>query len=89
VRALLRAAVGLSRRGAVIQVDCARRREAARIAAVIDRCRKRTGGRLGSVGGLGLVRRAARAHGGEVRIRGTPPEGCTLTFDVPVDPDGP
>jgi len=87
VRALLRAAVGLSRRGAVIQVDCARRREAARIAAVIDRCRKRAGGRLGSVGGLGLVRRAARAHGGEVRIRGTPPEGCTLPFDVPVDPD--
>jgi signal transduction histidine kinase len=86
VRAFLRAAVDLSRRGATIQVDCARRREAARIAVVIDRCRRKPGGGLNSVGGLGLVRRAARAHGGEVRVRGLFREGCTLTFDVPVAP---
>jgi len=86
VRAFLRAAVDLSRRGATIQVDCARRREAARIAAVIDRCRRKPGGGMNSIGGLGLVRRAARAHGGEVRVRGLFREGCTLTFDVPVEP---
>jgi light-regulated signal transduction histidine kinase (bacteriophytochrome) len=82
VRALLRAAVDLSRRGATIQVDLGRRREAARIAAVIDRCRKRDGG----ANGLGLVRRAARAHGGDLRVRSLFREGCTLTFEVPVAP---
>jgi len=89
VRALLRVAVDLSRRGATIQIDCARRREAARIAAVIDRCRRRPDGGLPSVGGLGLVRRAARAQGGEVRLRARFREGCTLTFDVPVEPQAP
>jgi signal transduction histidine kinase len=86
VRAFVRAAVDLSRRGATVELDCARRHEAARIAAVIDRCRRRPAGVLNGLGGLGLVRRAARAHGGEVRVRGRSGEGCTLTFDVPVAP---
>jgi len=86
VRAFVRAAVDLSRRGATVELDCARRREAARIAAVIDRCRRMPAGMRNGLNGLGLVRRAARAHGGEVRVRGLPGEGCTLTFDVPVRP---
>ena len=86
VRAFVRAAVDLSRRGATIQLDCARRREAARIAVVIDRCRRKPGGALSSIGALGLVRRAARVHGGEVRVRGLLREGCTMTFEVPVEP---
>jgi len=86
VRAFVRAALDLSRRGATVELDCARRREAARIAAVIDRCRRNPGGGRSGLGGLGLVRRAARVHGGEVRVRGMSGEGCTLTFDVPVEP---
>jgi len=53
---------------------------------VIDRCRRKPGGALSSIGALGLVRRAARVHGGEVRVRGLLREGCTMTFEVPVEP---
>jgi signal transduction histidine kinase len=86
VRALVRAALNLSRRGATVRLECAKRREAARLAVVVDRCRKRPDGRLGSVSGLALVRRAARAHGGEVRVRGID-GGCALTMDLPLDPE--
>jgi signal transduction histidine kinase len=87
VRALLRVAVDLSRRGGTVRLQCARRREAARIAAVVDRCRRRPDGRLLTIGGLGLVRRAVRAHGGAVRVRGVPRDGCALTLDMPLDGD--
>jgi signal transduction histidine kinase len=86
VRTLLRVALDLSRRGATVRLECAKRREAARLAVVVDRCRKRPDGRLGSVSGLALVRRAARAHGGEVRVRGLG-DGCALTIDLPLEPD--
>jgi signal transduction histidine kinase len=39
-----------------------------------------------SIGGLGLVRRAVRAHGGAVRVRGVPRDGCALTLEMPLDP---
>jgi signal transduction histidine kinase len=87
VRALLRVAVDLSRRGGTVRLQCARRHEAARIAAVVDRCRRRPDGRLLTIGGLGLVRRAVRAHGGAVRVRGVPRDGCALTLDVPFEPE--
>jgi signal transduction histidine kinase len=86
VRALVRVALGLSRRGATVRLECAKRREAARLAVVVDRCRKRSDGRLASVSGLGLVRRAARAHGGDVKVRGID-AGCALTMDLPLDPE--
>jgi signal transduction histidine kinase len=87
VRALVRVALDLSRRGATVRMQCAKRRHAARLAVLVDRCRKRPNGRLGSVSGLALVRRAARAHGGEVKVRGTPGEGCTLTLELPLTPE--
>ena len=87
VRALVRVALDLSRRGATVRMQCAKRREAARLAVLVDRCRKRPDGRLGSVSGLALVRRAARAHGGEVRVRAIPGEGCALTLDLPLTPE--
>ena len=86
VRTLVRVALDLSRRGATVRVDCAKRREAARLAIVVDRCRKRPDGRLGSVSGLALVRRAARAHGGDVKVRGAH-GGCALTLEFPLGPD--
>jgi signal transduction histidine kinase len=87
VRALVRVALDLSRRGAIVRVQCAKRREAARLNVLVDRCRKRPDGRLGSVSGLALVRRAARAHGGEVKVRGTPGDGCALTMELPLTPE--
>ena len=60
---------------------------AARLAVLVDRCRKRPDGRLASVSGLALVRRAARAHGGEVRVRAIPGDGCALTLDLPLTPE--
>ncbi len=87
VRALVRVALDLSRRGATVRMQCAKRREAARLAVLVDRCRKRPDGRLGSVSGLALVRRAARAHGGEVRVRAIPGDGCALTLDLPLTPE--
>ena len=87
VRALVRVALDLSRRGATIRVQCAKRREAARLAVLVDRCSKRPDGRLGSVSGLALVRRAARAHGGEVKVRGIPGDGCALTMELPITPE--
>jgi len=87
VRALVRVALDLSRRGATVRLECAKRREAARLAILVDRCRKRPDGRLGSVSGLGLVRRAARAHGGDVKVRGTPGDGCALTLELPLGPE--
>jgi signal transduction histidine kinase len=87
VRALVRVALDLSRRGATVRLECAKRREAARLAVVVDRCRKRPGGRLGSISGLALVRRAARAHGGDVKVRGASGPGCALTLDLPLEPD--
>jgi signal transduction histidine kinase len=87
VRALVRVALHLSRRGATVRLECAKRREAARLAVVVDRCRKRPNGRLGSVSGLGLVRRAARAHGGDVKVRGIPGDGCSLTLELPLVPE--
>ena len=86
VRTLVRVALDLSRRGATVRVNCAKRREAARLAIVVDRCRKRPDGRLGSVSGLALVRRAARAHGGDVKVRGAH-GGCALTLEFPLGPD--
>jgi signal transduction histidine kinase len=87
VRTLVRVALDLSRRGATVRVQCAKRRQAARLAVLVDRCRKRPDGRLGSVSGLALVRRAARAHGGEVKVRGIPGDGCALTMDLPLNPE--
>ena len=87
VRTLVRVAVDLSRRGATVRVQCAKRRQAARLAVVVDRCRKRPDGRLASVSGLALVRRAARAHGGEVKVRGIPGDGCALTLQLPLQPE--
>ncbi len=87
VRALVRVALHLSRRGATVRVECAKRRQAARLAVLVDRCRKRPDGRLASVSGLALVRRAARAHGGEVTVRGLPGDGCALTLELPLDPE--
>jgi signal transduction histidine kinase len=87
VRSLVRVALDLSRRGATVRVQCAKRREAARLAVLVDRCRKRPDGRLGSVSGLALVRRAARAHGGEVKVRGIPGDGCALTLELPLTPE--
>jgi signal transduction histidine kinase len=87
VRALLRVAIDLSRRGATVRLQCAKRRAAARLAVVVDRCRKRPDGRLGSVSGLALVRRAARAHGGEVKVRAIPGDGCALTLELPLTPE--
>jgi signal transduction histidine kinase len=86
VRALVRVALDLSRRGATVRMQCAKRREAARLAVLVDRCRKRPDGRLGSVSGLALVRRAARAHGGEVKVRAVPGDGCALTLELPLTP---
>jgi signal transduction histidine kinase len=87
VRALVRVALDLSRRGATVRLECAKRRQAARLAVLVDRCRKRQDGRLGSVSGLGLVRRAARAHGGDVKVRGIPGDGCALTLELPLGPE--
>jgi len=87
VRAMVRVALDLSRRGATVRVQCAKRREAARLAVVVDRCRKRPGGRLASVSGLALVRRAARVHGGDVKVRGIPGDGCALTMELPLTPE--
>ena len=87
VRALVRAAIDLSRRGATVRLQCAKRRQAARLAVLVDRCRKRPDGRLGSVSGLALVRRAARVHGGEVKVRATSGSGCSLTLELPIHPD--
>jgi len=87
VRALVRVALDLSRRGATVRMQCAKRRQAARLAVLVDRCRKRPNGRLGSVSGLALVRRAARAHGGEVKVRGIPGDGCALTLELPLTPE--
>ena len=86
VRALVRVALDLSRRGATVRLECAKRREAARFAVLVDRCRKRPDGRLRSVSGLALVRRAARAHGGDVKVRGAH-GGCALTMDFPLGPE--
>src|SRR5207248_11356301 len=86
VRALVRAAIDLSRRGATVRLQCAKRRQAARLAVLVNRCRKRPDGRMGSVSGLALVRRAARAHGGEVKVRGAH-GGCALTLELPLGPD--
>jgi signal transduction histidine kinase len=87
VRALVRVALHLSRRGATVRVECARRRQAARLAVLVERCRRRPDGRLGSVSGLALVRRAARAHGGEVKVHGLPGDGCALTLELPLEPE--
>jgi signal transduction histidine kinase len=87
VRALVRVALDLSRRGATVRMQCAKRREAARLAVLVDRCRKRPDGRLASVSGLALVRRAARAHGGDVKVRGIPGDGCALTLELPLTPE--
>jgi len=87
VRTLVRVALDLSRRGATVRVQCAKRRQAARLAVLVDRCRKRPDGRLSSVSGLALVRRAARAHGGEVKVRGTAGDGCALTLQLPLEPE--
>jgi len=83
VRALVRVALDLSRRGATVRMQCAKRRQAARLAVVVDRCRKRPDGRLGSVSGLALVRRAARAHGGEVRVRTIPATAARSPWSCP------
>ena len=85
IRALVRAALDLSRRGAIVRLQCAKRREAARLSVLVDRCRKRPDGRLASVSGLGLVRRAARLHGGDVKVRGMRGYGCALTLELPLN----
>ena len=85
IRALVRAALDLSRRGAIVRLQCAKRREAARLSVLVDRCRKRPDGRLASVSGLGLVRRAARLHGGDVKVRGMSGYGCALTLELPLN----
>ena len=34
--------------------------------------------------GLSIARQAVRAHGGDIRIRNMPGEGCVFTIDVPL-----
>jgi signal transduction histidine kinase len=50
--------------------------------------RFRTGSQLGGTRGTGLglalVRAVARAHGGEVRVRSTPGNGCGFELDLPI-----
>jgi signal transduction histidine kinase len=37
-----------------------------------------------SASGFSIARRAVRAHGGDIRIRNMPGEGCVFTIDVPL-----
>jgi len=39
--------------------------------------------------GLSIVRKAVRAHGGEIRIRNMPGKSCVFTIEVPLAADEP
>ena len=45
---------------------------------------RRGGDRSGLGLGLSIARKAVRAHGGEIRIRNMPGQGCTFIIDVPL-----
>jgi signal transduction histidine kinase len=45
---------------------------------------RRGGDRSGLGLGLSIARQAVRAHGGDIRIRNLPGEGCVFTIDVPL-----
>ena len=45
---------------------------------------RRGGDRSGLGLGLSIARQAVRAHGGEIRVRNMPGEGCVFTIDVPL-----
>ena len=45
---------------------------------------RRGGDRSGLGLGLSIARKAVRAHGGDIRIRNMPGEGCVFTIDVPL-----
>jgi signal transduction histidine kinase len=58
---------------------------------IFDRFRSgsQLGGARGTGLGLALVRAVARAHGGEVRVRGAPGEGSEFALVLPVCPPAP
>ena len=45
---------------------------------------RRGGDRSGLGLGLSIARKAVRAHGGEIRIRNMPGEGCVFIIDIPL-----
>jgi signal transduction histidine kinase len=45
---------------------------------------RRGGDRSGLGLGLSIARQAVRAHGGDIRIRNTPGDGCVFTIDLPL-----
>jgi hypothetical protein len=47
---------------------------------------RRAANRSGLGLGLSIARQAVRAHGGEIRVRNLPGEGCIFTVDLPLAP---
>jgi signal transduction histidine kinase len=83
VRGLLRAAVQLARRGAIIRVGADRHRNQARVEVALDACRKLPGRRLPGLPALAFARRVAKIHGGSLSTRLRRSEGCEFRFVLP------
>ena len=83
VRGLLRAAVELARRGAVIRVGADRHRDRAQVEVAVEGCRRLTGARLPDLPALAFARRAAKIHGGSLSTRLRRSEGCEFRLAFP------
>ena len=83
VRGLLRAAVHLARRGAIIRVGADRHRDRAQVAVAVDGCRRMPGRRLPGLPALAFARRAAKIQGGSLSTRLRRSEGCEFRLVLP------
>ena len=83
LRGLLRAALEVARPGAIIRVGAEAARDKARVAVVVNGCRKLRDKRLPDLPALTFARRAARAHGGSLSARVGPADGCEFRLALP------
>jgi hypothetical protein len=83
MRKLLQAALEVARRGSTIRVGTQVAREQARVAVMVDSCRRLPGNRQPDLPALSLARRAAKAQGGALAARVLPPGGAQLLLDLP------
>ena len=88
VRGLLRAAVEVARPGSTVRFSAFPARDRARVAVMVDGCRRLPGNRLPELPALSLLRRVAKAHGGSLSARRVPQDGCEFRLDLPrLQPD--
>jgi hypothetical protein len=83
MRGLMRAALQLARRGAVIRVGADRHRNHARVAVRLEGCRRLPGRRLPELPALAFARRAAKIQGGSLSTRLGRSDGCEFRLALP------